>query len=391
MGEDTDLEDAALFSFMPGVRILNGAGVSKRLTAELSSLDGERPLLVTDSGVVEAGILGRITDLLSEEGIDYAVFDEVHSNPRLSDVTAAHQRLNEERCDCVVAVGGGSSIDTAKAVATLATNGGDVPAYRGIDQIDEQPLPIAAIPTTVGTGSEVTQSMVISDEANDEKIVVISELLGPDVALLDPTLLDTLPAAVVASTGIDSFTQAVEAYISSRANPVTRALSQSAVELLANSLRSAVATGDRESLEQMQVATTMQGIALTNSGLGLVHGLSNTVGGYFDTNHGATNAALLPPVLEFNEIACREEYVTLASTLGLDTDGLSSREAAATFVTEVERLLEDVGLDVSLETLGVERAAFEPMAEDALTHVDSRSNPRQYTKEDLVELYEEAY
>lgn len=389
--EPSDFEETNLFSFESGIRVLRGRNAVTELADELSSHDCRRPLLVTDAGIVEAGILDRVTDSLTDRGVDYVVFDGVHSNPRTTDVVAAQRLLEGEHCDCVVGLGGGSSIDTAKAAALLTTNEGTIMEYEGIDEFEQPPLPIIAVPTTVGTGSEVTQSMVISDEADDEKVVVIGESLGPDTAILDPELLDSLPANLVATTGVDSITQAVEAYVSARANPITRALSLRAFEILSTHLRSAVTTGDRSDLARLQVATTMQGMALTNSGLGLVHGLSNTVGGYFDTNHGATNAALLPHVLSFNRTTCIDEYATLASKMGVDTGEMSNRTAAAAFIDEIEALLADVNLDVSLSSLGVEEEAIEQMAADAVDHVDSRANPREYTERNLVRLYEEAY
>lgn len=386
-----EMEDFEVFGFRSGVRVLQGRGISRRLSGELSRLDCENPLIVTDSNLVETRPFDSIRRSLAADGIEDTVFDGVQPNPSEEHVQQGSELRRRADCDCIVGIGGGSSIDTAKAIAMLATNGGSVGDYEGIDQVSANPLPTVAIPTTVGTGSEVTQSMVVTDSDAGHKQVVISDRLAPDVSMLDPDVLATLPSRVVATTGVDSLTQAIEAYITSRSNPVTEALSISAVETIGRNLRDGVERTSDEALERLQIAATMQGTALTNSGLGLVHGLANTVGGRFGTNHGATNAALLEPVLEFNMPVSTAKYADLASALGVRTAGSSDGEAATAFVDAVVELLEDVDLAVDLADLGVERAAFDELAADAMTHVDSRSNPRDYTKEQLVSLYEAGY
>lgn len=386
-----DLVDSEVLGFPSGIRVLRERGISRRLSDELSRLDRENPLIVTDSNLVETRPFGAILSSLDDDDVEHVVFDGVQPNPSEENVQQGSELLRQQDCDCVVGIGGGSSMDTAKAIGMLATNGGSVTDYEGIDQVPASPLPTVAVPTTVGTGSEVTQSMVITDSAAGHKRVVISDRLGPDVSLLDPGLLETLPSHVVATTGIDSLTQAIEAYITKRSNPLTEALSISAVEIIGRNLRDGVEKTDDDALERLQIAATMQGTALTNSGLGLVHGLANTVGGRFETNHGATNAALLPHVLEFNMPVSTEKYAELATALGVRTAGRSDHEAATAFVDAVVQLLEDVDLALSLEDLGVERGSFDELAESAMTHVDSRSNPRNYTKEQLVSLYEMGY
>lgn len=399
------------FSFTEGIKVAFGEGCAARAGREVADLGCERPLVVVDPNASEAGATDSAIDSLSTEGIDYVRFDDVEPNPREETVSQGVALVEDDDLDGVVAVGGGSTIDAGKAISLAVTNDGPIGTYEGVDTFDAAPIPCVAVPTTVGTGSAISQGMVVTDEDGDAKRTMIDERVSPDVALFDPSLLETLPASVLTSTGLDSLAQAIEAYVSTRANPVSEALALHAADVLADSLRPAVADGDPEALAATQQAAIMQALAFTNSGLGLAHGMSNTVGGYFDTPHGLTTAVVLPHVLRFNLVAVPGKYADLAGVMrdgppadagdaptGAGTadtrtgaEATDARIEAERLVEECERLNDDLGVPDRLRELGVERDAIGPMAADAVDHVDSLGNPRSFTEADVRELFERAY
>ncbi|WP_255194403.1 iron-containing alcohol dehydrogenase [Natronobeatus ordinarius] len=379
------------FTFTHGPELVSGLDRSRTLATQLDALGVERPMLVTDETLVEVGVLEPAIESLEGAGRPYALFDEVEPNPRSVTVERGAERAVDEGVDGIVAVGGGSSIDAGKAIAVLAPNGGEWADYGGTPDVDRSSLPTVCVPTTVGTGSEVTPGTVITDAERDVKVTTRSPELFADVALLDPALCESLPPRVTAATGMDSLTQAIEAYLNPEANPITDALALEAVRLLGRSLRPAVAGTDLEALAELQVATAMEGIAFHNAGLGLVHGLSEPVSGAFHTGHGITNAVLLPVVLEFNLIACPDRYARLAEAMGVRTEGLSTREAAGAFVDAVRELADDVDIPAGLEELGVDRDALPELADEAVDHGNSLENPRVASRAQLLELYERAF
>jgi alcohol dehydrogenase class IV len=276
-------------------------------------------------------------------------------------------------------------------VAVLAKFGGAVRDYEGIDTVSGPTLPLLAVPTTVGTGSEVTRGAVITDTDRNAKMVVVSPHIFPRVAILDPLLLERLPPAITAATGMDSLTQALEGYVSRGANPISDALNLEALRLIAENLRLAVARNDPDALGKMQVATTMQGIGFHNAGLGLVHAMSNTVGGMFGTAHGVTNAVILPHVMAFNVGADPVRFARVADVMGEPVDGLSIRTAADRAIEAVRRLATDVGIPSTLGELGVDAAAIPELARIAMTAIDAPTNPRHFTEEDVVMLYRRSF
>lgn len=379
------------FSFTHGIKIVSGEGCAANVPGELRTLDCERPLLVVDPEASAAGATTPVVDALSAAGYEYVRFDGVEPNPRAETVTRGVDVVEEHGLDGVVAVGGGSTIDAGKAISLFVTNDGPLESYEGVGTFDAAPLPVVAVPTTVGTGSAISQGMVLTDEDANRKRTMIDERVAADVALFDPTTLTSLPASVLASTGLDALAQAIESYISARANPVSETLARRAVEILADVLRPAVAGADLEDLSTLQTATIIQALAFTNSGLGLAHGMSNTVGGYYDTPHGVTTAVILPHVLEFNLIASPGKYVDLAEAMGRSTEGRATRAAAGELVVAVRQLVSDLDVPDRLRDLGVERESLEPMAGDAVDHVDSRANPRSYDRAQVLELFTQAF
>lgn len=383
------------FRFHHRTDVVFGQGRTSEIADELKGLDANSPMLVTDETITSVGVSDPIEDALDEAGFDYYLFDEVEPNPRVSTVENGAEIFNSEECDSVIGLGGGSSMDTAKGISGLAKNGGNYVDYIGQDNFPDAPYPIVTVPTTIGTGSEVTPFTVITHPDRNEKLGVGDKKLIPDVAILDPLLLETLPSQVAASTGMDCLTQSVMAYISTNSNPYTDALTIKAVEMISENLPAAVSKKDRDALAQMQIATTIEGTGFMNAGLGLVHAMSHPVSAFFDTPHGVTNGVILPAVLRYNRIAREEKYADLAEAMGVDTHELSTREASKRLIEEVEDLSAAVGIPEGLSELGVEEDMLPTLAEAAATRADpsrnKATNPRVSDQEDILEIYKDAY
>lgn len=382
---------ADTFQFVHVTKIVAGPGSSDRAGDELQELGATRAAIVTDRGCAAAGLLATLTAALERSGIAADVFDGVEPNPTAGTVERAADQARAFGANAVLAVGGGSPIDAGKMVAVLAKFGGKVRDYEGIGIVPDATLPLVAVPTTVGTGSEVTRGAVITDVDRAAKMVVVSPHLFPRTAILDPNLLEKLPPHITAATGMDSLTQALEGYVSRGANPISDALNLEALRLIAENLRLAVARNDPDALAKMQVATTMQGIGFHNSGLGLVHAMSNTVGGMFGTPHGVTNAVILPHVMAFNVAADPVRFARVAEAMGEPIDGLSTRAAADRAIAAVRALSADVGIPPTLGDLGVEAEAIPEMARVALGGIDAPTNPRHFTEDDIVMLYRRSF
>jgi alcohol dehydrogenase class IV len=383
------------FRFVHRADVAFGKGRAAKIPDEMAQLGVDRPVIVTDPTLTEVGVIDPIVEALEADGFDCRVYDEVEPNPRVSTVETGAALLTDEGYDGVIGVGGGSSMDTAKAMAGLATNGGSIADYEGLDNFGTDPVPTVTVPTTIGTGSEVTSATVITHPDRDEKLGILDDRLIPDVAVLDPTLLGSLPAHVAASTGMDCLTQSVMAYVSTDSNPITDALTRAAVEMIAENLPAAVAKKDLDALMNMQIATTIEGSGFMNAGLGLVHAMSHPVSAHYDTPHGVTNGVILPAVLEYNRIAREEKYADLAAAMGTDTRSMSTREASEAFIDEVRDLSRAVGIPEGLSELGVEESFLPELAEATVTRKDTSrnksTNPRTSTEEDVLEIYRQAY
>lgn len=379
------------FQFLHLTKVVAGHGSSDQAGEELRQLGATQVLIVTDRGIAASDVIGKITAGLERAGLRFEVFDGIEPNPAASAVERAAEQARQRGADAILAVGGGSPIDAAKMVSVLAKRGGTVRDYEGIGTVPEPVLPLVAIPTTVGTGSEVTRGAVITDTERNQKMVVVSPFIFPRVAILDPSLLAKLPPHITAATGMDSLTQALEAYVSRGANPISDALNLEALRLIAENLRLAVARNDLHALAKMQIATTMQGIGFPNAGLGLVHAMSNTAGGMFGTAHGVTNAIILPHVMEFNVSADPVRFARVAEAMGEPVAGISTRAAADRAVQAVRVLSADVGIPGSLADIGVDPAAIPDMADLAVNAIDAPTNPRHFTRDDIVVLFRRSF
>jgi alcohol dehydrogenase class IV len=277
----------------------------------------------------------------------------------------------------------------AKAVAVVATNGGSIADYEGVEKFTTPPLPVLVVPTTVGSGSEVTKGAVISNHETNVKMIIVSDLMFPRIAILDPRVVAKLPGRIAATTGMDALTHAIEAYVAKGANPVTDAINLGAIEIIGKNLVAA-SKGDPDALYQMLVASSMAGIGFHDAGLGAVHALANTIGGHFGVHHGTANALFLPYVIDFNIPAAPARFARIAQALGEDITGLDDDAAAAKASHAVHRLAEETGVPRTLTELNIPEDAIDKLAADALEQADLPGNPREASLDDLVALYRRA-
>lgn len=369
-------------------RLVLGDGALDQLAGELPRL-GSRALIVTDPGIVAAGILDTVAGILSNSGMPIEAFTEVIGNPDVATVDAANRARGTASADILIAIGGGSSMDVAKAVAILATNGGTISDYEGVDKFTTRPLPVIAIPTTVGSGSEVTKGAVITNPDTHVKMVIVSDLMFATIAVLDRRVVAGLPGRIAATTGMDALTHAIEAYVSKGANPITDAINIGAIEIIGENLVSA-SRGDADALYNMLVASSMAGIGFHDAGLGAVHALANTIGARFGVHHGTANALFLPYVMDFNLSSSPARFARIARALGEDTTGLTDEQAAQRAAAAVHRLAEETGVPRRLTEVGVPAEAIDGLAAAALVQADLPGNPREASLEDITELYRKA-
>lgn len=374
--------------------ILYGTGASQR-TGEYARSFGRKALLVTDTHLDEIGILEGIKESLRKAQVDFTLFDGVVTEPIMEYVEEGLKLLTENKCELIISVGGGSPIDTGKAISILATNKGSMRDFEGINKINNPGIPHIAIPTTAGTGSEVTAATIITDSARDVKMLTMSHHIVPRIGLVDPQLTLQLPPNITASTGLDALTHAVEAYVSVKAHPITDALSLHAIELISENLPQAWSEGTNiEARTHMMTAALEAGLAFSNASVALVHGMARPLGAYFHIPHGIANAALLASVVEFSISGNPARYAHIAQAMGEKTHGLSPMDAAYLAAKAVRRLVESLKIP-SLRGLGVDEEKFntvvEQMAKDALASGSPNNNPRKASLEEIVELYRKAY
>jgi alcohol dehydrogenase class IV len=323
--------------------------------------------------------------------VKWTLFGEVEPNPSIGTVHKGLEAYTRQQCDGIVAIGGGSPIDAAKAIGILATNGGEIREYFGADRIKKPLPPLVAIPTTCGTGSEVTQFTVITDTEAHFKMGIGSPLNIPKVAIVDPALLAKLPGRMVAATGMDALCHSIESYTSQAAQFLSDAFSLRAIELIGRHLRPAVANGNLTDLTGMAMASTLAGLGFNNTRTTLVHAMSHAVTAYAQVPHGIANAILVRYVMEFNLIGNPEKHADIGAALGEDTDGLLPMEAGRVAVDAVRELADDVGIPQTLREVGVTEAMVEPMTDSALKSVMGIAlNPRRPSREDVVALYRSA-
>ena len=376
--------------FMPVVSLF-GAGVLSELPARVASLGGGKPLIVTDKGMTQLGYTKQVTDLLDSAGIQYAVFDDTVPNPTDQNVEQGAKAYQDNKCELLISLGGGSAHDCCKGVGLLVSNGGVIADYEGVDMSKTSLPPYIAINTTAGTASELTRFTIITNTSNHVKMAIVDWRVTPDLAINDPQLMMKMPPSLTAATGMDALTHAVEAYVSTDANPITDACALQAIRLIARYLRVAVARGDDlEARDRMAYAQYLAGMAFNNAGLGHVHAMSHQLGGMYDLPHGVCNALLLPHVCEANLMAAQERYADIAEALGENVYGLAVREAAQMAVVAIRCLSADVGIPSNLTELGVQDKDIETMVKHAQLDVCAATNPRRLNDKEVAAIFRAA-
>jgi len=386
------MDVSKILEFQTKTRLVMGAGSSAQTGEELKAMGAKKVLIVTDKGIVNAGLLDQIMPSVKEAGIEAVVFDGVVPNPRINTVDGCIAMYRGEGCDSFLTVGGGSSMDTAKTAGVLATNPGGVLEYEGPNLVKNDMPPMIAIPTTYGTGAEVSPGAIITNEHKKYKMGIGDDWhMSPAIAILDPMLLLNLPPQIAASTGMDALTHAVEAYVAAWAQPFSDAWNLQAIRMIAENLPPAVATNtDIEATANMLYASTMTGLAFSTAGLGFVHSMTHVLGGMLDMPHGVANALVLPYVMDYNLLACPKKFADIARAMGENVDGLPLLDAAEKSVEAVRKLSKRLGIPQTLSEVGVDPAKIDEMAEWAFKDGNTECNPRPGSKEIFVELFKTA-
>lgn len=385
----------AVREFLSPDLVVTGSGSSSRVGELCRNRGFKKGLVVTDENMVRFGLVDEIEKSLSQTNVQSCTYSGVETEPTVGYVQDGLQVYQQNGCDFVLAVGGGSPIDTAKAIAVMATNPGAIQDYKGAGKIPNPGVPLVAVPTTAGTGSEVTIFTIITDTATDVKMLIISPYLMPDIAIVDPLLTRSAPRSITAATGIDALVHAVEAYVSVKAQPTSDMFALTAIELISNYLRQAWANGNNlEAREKVMLGSLYAGHAFCNSSVALVHGMSRPIGANFHIAHGVSNAVLFATVTEFSLVGNPLRYSHVAEAMGQNVEGRTQMEAAQLAVQAIRQLVSDIEIP-SLSHLVPDGEKFSrlvpKMAEDAIDSGSPANNPRQSTKEHIMELYKRAY
>lgn len=333
-----------------------------------------------------------IQKILTDAGVESVIFGGAEPNPKDTNVEDGLKVFNENECDSIISLGGGSSHDCAKAIALVASNGGNIRDYEGVDKSTNPLCPMIAINTTAGTASEITRFCIITDTSRHVKMAIVDWRVTPQIAINDPKLMVGMPPSLTAATGMDALTHAIEAYVSTDANPLTDAAAQMAITMITQYLPKAVANGTyMKARDKMAYGQYLAGIAFNNASLGYVHAMAHQLGGFYNLPHGVCNAILLPHVEEFNLIGNANRFRDIAKAMGENIDGLSTMEAARKAIAAIRQLSSQVGIPQNLRSLGVKEKDFEIMAENAMKDVCQVTNPRKATKEQIVEIFKAAF
>jgi len=388
-----DIGVAKTHVFLSPNRILFGIDAVKGLAAEVKQLGGSKVLVVTDPGVVQAGLVEAIKDPLDAEGISFSVYDKVEPEPAARVVEQCTQHLRDENCDVIIGVGGGSSLDVAKGASIMGTNEGKVLDFAGMDLVPKRGVPKILVPTTAGTGSEVTRVFVMTDEESDLKKAVYSIYALADVAIVDPMMTLSMPPKVTADTGVDALVHAIETYVAMTATPFSDIYAIEAIALIAENVTKAFAKGENvDARYNMSLAATIAGLAFGSGGLGAVHALSNPLGILYHLPHGRTNAIMLPHIMAFNLIGNPAKFAQIAEAMGEEVEGLSDMEAATLAVDAVKELLDQLKIPIQLRDYDIPQKDIPRLVEGAMKV--SRLfvfNPRDLTQEDVEEIYRMAW
>ena len=371
-----------------------GAGSRKVIAEEVAKRGYKKALIVTDKDLIKFGVADQVIAVLKDANIPYEIFDEVKPNPTVKNVKAGIAAFQAAGADFMIAIGGGSSMDTSKAIGIIINNPefSDVVSLEGVANTKKKSVPVIALPTTAGTAAEVTINYVITDEENVKKMVFVDPNDIPTLAIIDPELMLSMPRGLTASTGMDALTHAIEGLITLGAWEMSDMFETKAIEMIAKWLPKAVENpSDIEARDGMATAQYIAGMAFSNVGLGLVHGMAHPLGAYYDIPHGVANALLLPFVMEYNKEAAKAKYRTIAEAMGVDTSSMSDDEAADAAVKAVKDLAIRVRIPQHLSEIGVPESGLPTLAQAAFNDVCTPGNPRQTNVEEILAIYKKAF
>ena len=369
-----------------------GTGAREVLAEEIKNRGYKKVLVVTDKSLFDCGVTTKVTDVLDKAKIAYSVYSDVKPNPTKANVWDGLKACKTAQADVIVAVGGGSSIDTAKAIGIIMTNPDkeDIVSLEGAVNTKNKSLPIIALPTTAGTAAEVTINYVITDEDREVKMVCVDPHDIPVLAIIDTELMASMPKSIAASTGMDALTHAVEGYITKAHNTMSDMFHMQAIKLIFEYLPAAVNDKDEEAVEKMGLAQYIAGMGFSNVGLGIVHSMAHQLGAVYDTPHGLANAILLPTVMRFNGEVCYERFREILIALGVDAKSMNKDEVINKFVQLIDELARKVGITQTVKDTGCREEDFEMLAQKAMNDACRPGNPREVTKEDFIELFKKA-
>ncbi len=383
--------------FMPAITLI-GAQSVQRVPKKIRDLNAKKPLIVTDKGIVNSGILRQVTDILDEAHMMYALYDGTIPNPTDENVSEGISIYKQENCDSIITLGGGSAHDCGKGIGLVLANGQSIHVYEGVNKAANSLPPYVAINTTAGTASEITRFCIITDSIRKIKMTIVDWRLTPNVAINDPILMLGMPVSLTAATGMDALTHAVEAYVSTAATPITDACAEKAIKLIGKHLRTAVTQGKNlEAREGMCYAQYLAGMAFNNAGLGYVHAMAHQLGGLYNLPHGECNAILLPHVENYNLTSNPKKFAVIAQLLGRNIDGLSLEEAAQACILAMSSLSAYVGIPSNLRALAqrystqIDEKDIPTMVQNAQKDTCSLTNPCKIDDSTLAALYRQAF
>ena len=370
-----------------------GKGSRKVLVSEIKKRHFENVLVVTDEELFKIGISNKVTDMLEAEDIKFTIYHDVKPNPTIQNVMDGVELCKKIGADLIVALGGGSSIDTAKGISIVVNNPErTLESLNGISNTENRGIPIIAIPTTAGTAAEVTINYVITNTKTKTKMVCVDENSIPILAIVDSELMASMPKSLAAATGMDAMTHAIEGYISINANTMSEMFSMKAIQLLYDNLEDAIFYDDEEALDNVAYAQYIAGMGFSNVGLGIVHSMAHQLGAIYDTPHGIANSLLLPTVMEFNGENCEEKFrKILIEAFHVEAEEFTKEEVIKTFCGKLQELCGKVKINQRLRDVGVKQEDFEMLADKAMEDPCKPSNPREVTKEDFINLYRKAW
>ena len=371
-----------------------GAGSRSVLPEEIKKRGYKKAFIVTDQVLVDAGVTKKVTDILDGAKIKYKIYSKVKPNPTIKNVLDGYKACTTSKADFILAVGGGSPIDTAKGVAILMTNPerNDVVSLCGLSNTKNRSMPMIVLPTTAGTASEVTIYYVITDEKRQVKMVCVDPNCIPELAVVDGELMSTMPKSLSAATGMDALTHAVESYITKAHNTMSDAYAMQAIKMIMQYLPDAVNKKDKYAIDQMAIAQYMAGMAFSNVGLGIVHSMAHQLGAVYDVPHGVANAILLPTVMEFNGEVCADRFREILVALNVKkAEKMNDKKVVATLVEMLRKMSKEVGITISVKDTGAKQEDFEMLAQKAMEDACRPGNPRETTVQDFVDLYTKAW